>query len=364
MGFYLRKSVRVGPVRFNLSGSGIGMSTGIKGFRVGTGPRGNYVHIGGAGVYYRASLESDRSSAVTRLSPAPRQSVAPTDPMAEIESGDVLQMVDASASALTDEMNEKMKRWRLWPWVAILGFVGIVPSANLHPYAPFAVFLVTVGIAWLASQWDTLRVTTVMMYDLDDVATARYQKLHDAFDALMQAGRVGHIGAQGGVTDRKRHAGAGALVRRQVVRPNKRAPRRIKTNIEVPAIPVGRQTLHFFPDRLLVVEQAAVGAVAYEQLQITSTETRFIEREGVPSDARVVGRTWQYVNKGGGPDRRFKNNTEIPIALYEEVHFGSASGLNEVIQVSRNGTGALLEGARQSLVSGLEPAKAPACRPA
>ena len=37
MGFYLRKSVRVGPVRFNLSKSGIGMSTGIKGFRVGTG---------------------------------------------------------------------------------------------------------------------------------------------------------------------------------------------------------------------------------------------------------------------------------------------------------------------------------------
>lgn len=34
------------PFRFNLSNSGIGVSAGIKGFRVGTGPRGNYVHMG------------------------------------------------------------------------------------------------------------------------------------------------------------------------------------------------------------------------------------------------------------------------------------------------------------------------------
>lgn len=37
MGLYLRKSVRVGPLRFNLSKGGVGVSAGIKGFRVGTG---------------------------------------------------------------------------------------------------------------------------------------------------------------------------------------------------------------------------------------------------------------------------------------------------------------------------------------
>ena len=45
MGFYLRKSVSVGPLRFNLSKSGIGISAGVKGFRVGAGPRGNYIHF-------------------------------------------------------------------------------------------------------------------------------------------------------------------------------------------------------------------------------------------------------------------------------------------------------------------------------
>jgi len=353
MGFYLRRSIRVGPVRFNVSKSGIGMSTGIKGFRVGTGPRGNYVQMGRGGIYYRAALnagESSRAGLPSKASP-PSPAVAQTNGMAEIESGDVLQMVDASSAALVEELNQKIGRWRLWPWVAIVGLFAIGPSANLHPYAPIVTLAVWAVAAWLIFQWDALRVTTVMMYDLDDAASSRYQKLHDVFDALMQAGRVGHIGAQGGVKDRKRHAGAGSLVRRQVIRPSKRPPRRVRANIEVPALPVGKQTLHFFPDRVLVVEPAAVGAVQYEQLRISSSDTRFIENEGVPSDAKVVGRTWQYVNKTGGPDKRFKNNRELPVALYEEIHFSSASGLNEKIQVSRSGIGALLEAARQTLVS-------------
>ena len=45
-----------------------------------------------------------------------------------------------------------------------------------------------------------------------------------------------------------------ALVNRHVVRPHKNPPRRIKANIEVPVLPVGRQTLHLFSDRVLVID--------------------------------------------------------------------------------------------------------------
>jgi len=34
---------------------------------------------------------------------------------------------------------------------------------------------------------------------------------------------------------------------------------------------------------------------------------------------KVIGYTWQYVNKDGGPDRWFANNPQIPIASYEQV---------------------------------------------
>lgn len=58
MGFYLRKSFKLGPVRFNLSKSGVGISAGIKGARVGVNARGKkYIHLGRGGIYYRQTLE-------------------------------------------------------------------------------------------------------------------------------------------------------------------------------------------------------------------------------------------------------------------------------------------------------------------
>lgn len=58
MAFYLRDSVSVGPFRFNLSKSGVGLSVGITGLRFGLGPRGRYIHAGRGGVYYRKTFSS------------------------------------------------------------------------------------------------------------------------------------------------------------------------------------------------------------------------------------------------------------------------------------------------------------------
>jgi hypothetical protein len=43
-------SIKAGPLRLNLSRSGIGVSAGIPGLRIGTGPRGSYVRMSAGGV--------------------------------------------------------------------------------------------------------------------------------------------------------------------------------------------------------------------------------------------------------------------------------------------------------------------------
>lgn len=58
MGWYLKKSFAFGPLRVNLSKSGIGASVGVKGLRVSTGPKGRQLNAGREGLYYRASLNS------------------------------------------------------------------------------------------------------------------------------------------------------------------------------------------------------------------------------------------------------------------------------------------------------------------
>ena len=59
MGWFLRKAFRFGPLRFNLSRSGVGISAGVKGARVGVDARGKgYVAGGRGGLYFRKRLAS------------------------------------------------------------------------------------------------------------------------------------------------------------------------------------------------------------------------------------------------------------------------------------------------------------------
>ncbi|MGL6406671.1 hypothetical protein ACSZM7_11330 [Aeromonas veronii] len=146
-----------------------------------------------------------------------------------------------------------------------------------------------------------------------------------------------HLEAQGQVIDNKYHAGASHLVRRNKIGLSVSNPPYVRTNIQTPSIPVGKQTLYFFPDKVLVFEKDCVGAVSYENLNIQIQEAKFIEDNGVPSDTTVIDHTWKYVNKKGGPDKRFKDNKQIPVVLYEEIHFSSDTGLNERIQLSCTG---------------------------
>ena len=54
MGFFFRKAINLGPVRLNLSKSGVGVSVGAKGVRIGKTARGkSYVRVGSNGVYYQ-----------------------------------------------------------------------------------------------------------------------------------------------------------------------------------------------------------------------------------------------------------------------------------------------------------------------
>lgn len=362
MGFYMRKAIKVGPLRFNLSKSGVGVSAGIKGLRLGTGPRGNYVHMGRGGLYFRKSLNSPGGRAAARpRTPqrlpglgepsGPEVPLGTAGPLQDVESGSVQEMVDASSAELLREVNEKRRKVRLLPGAVALSIIGtlMLLAGGMPTWLVVLAGALAVGFCWLASMKDELRKTTVILYDLEPEVETAYGRLDDAFGVLRSCSRIWHIEARGEVRDRKYHAGASGVVKRKQVSLTTGAPPFVKTNVEVPLVPVGKQVLAFMPDRLLVFESAAVGAISYSDLNLNVDESQFVEEEGVPQDATVVGRTWRYVNKKGGPDRRFRDNREIPICAYEQIHMSSSTGLNEVIHVSRRGASAALSEALSSL---------------
>lgn len=344
MRFYIRKAIRVGPFRFNLSKTGVGISAGVTGLRFGAGPRGNYVHMGRGGLYYRKTLPSGsngRNQTLSSLQLQQSNTEIEHEPLREIESAHITQMVDSSSADLVAEMNANSKKVRIWPFIAVLGAIlTLVAFKNSEtPIVALVVAAVSVALTIFASVTDNLRKTTVLFFDLEPEIEALYQKLHDSFGQLSSSSSKWHVEAEGAVKDRKRNAGATSVIKRTSISLGIGNPPYVKTNVSAPFIPVGKQTLYFFPNKVLIFEPNGVGAVSYPNLRISVESIRFIEDGSVPRDAKVVDRTWKYVNKRGGPDRRFKDNRELPIILYEDLSFTSDTGLNERIEISRVGHG-------------------------
>jgi hypothetical protein len=368
LGFYLRKSVRVGPFRFHLSTPGVGLSAGVRGLRIGSGPRGNYVHMGRHGLYYRATLPGSPAT------PPPRMSATvapPTTPMSdaptEIHTESVAALQDSSAASLLEEIEQKRRIRRLAPIVGLLGAVATFSMVTSGvPWAVLLVGAATTGLFVLARRRDLLAETVVVLYQLDPDEEHRYQSLHDAFQTVLGSAAAWHVDTTARTADAKRHAGVSTLLGRSALPRKSVLPANVATNIDVPVVPAGSRRLCFFPDRLLVFDSSTVGSVPYEKLKIERAQVRFVESGPAPGDAQTVGETWQYVNKTGGPDQRFKNNRHFPIVLYEAIQLTSATGLNELVEVSKLDAGRSLEEALTQLAAashaaaaGSGPAKSP-----
>src|SRR5437016_7388965 len=106
MGYFFRRSAKIGPLRLNFSKSGIGASVGVKGARLTMTPRGTtYITVGSHGFYYRETLSNGRGNpAHSPLPPAvePAQNRASD----EIVTADVSDLLDSSSESLIDALNE------------------------------------------------------------------------------------------------------------------------------------------------------------------------------------------------------------------------------------------------------------------
>jgi Protein of unknown function (DUF4236) len=338
LGFYVRKSVRAGPFRFNLSKSGVGVSAGVPGFRVGTGPRGNYVHAGKGGIYYRASLGGGtrRTTQQQRIpSPAVPQLRPGADvPMEDVTGASAVELVPTGPGDLVEQLN---KAGASFPW-SLAALVALVLVAAAAGGVAAAVLLVLglPGVVWLGFR-DKARRTVVVFYEVEDQHASWLNDMVSAFETLAQAKRLWRVTQSGNVRTTyqyKVNAGANRILDKALATADLKGPRLLATNIAVPSVSSGRQALHFLPDRLIVRQGRRFSDVSYQALRTLFSPARFIESGSVPRDAQQVDTTWRYVNVKGGPDRRFNNNRQIPVMLYGNLELSSQAGLHWLLQAS------------------------------
>jgi hypothetical protein len=349
VGFRFRKSVSILPgLRVNFSTGGTSLSLGRRGFHYTLGPKGTRVTVGipGTGLSWTQYTPHGSSSPghaqrkehrEARVEP---QRLATDPPLVPIESASAEKVSALSTSELALLLKSAHSRIRLSPLVLFLCCVlliisfrsnyGIIIQLSIIYSAiaiPFSIFL------------DRYRRSVKIEYELDKVSSVIASALAESFADLKACRSIWSIRAEAYTSDWKRHAGATRLNKRQRIYLQSKKPACIRGRVAFPAINLGADELYFLPDAALLVTKHSVAALHYHDFSISASPTRFIEEETVPDDARVVGETWRFVNKSGGPDRRFNFNKRLPICLYGEMDFQSPGGLNARIQFSNYSAG-------------------------
>jgi hypothetical protein len=332
MGFYLRKSISLGPIRINLSKSGLGFSTGVKGLRLGIRPDGrSYVHAGRYGLYYRQELGRPAK---------PEKEVAdvatpPTFVYDPVLAGTVKDRVQGGLAAL---LQDSYSRPRL-DYLAI----GVLLVACAFGFAwnwiaGGVVSVLSILVVARISCWETRRRTVYLNYQMEGIVLQAYQRLVDSFNRLASCSRIWvttsstRIDSLAGF---KQHAGATSLSQRAVARVGDGTPPWVEANVQIPTIQARGQTLYFLPDGIVVYDHTGVAFIDYTDVSPSTETVRFIE-ESSPHDAVVVDRTWLHPNKDGGPDKRFAENRQLPVCLYGDLELRSPSGLLAFLQTSRH----------------------------
>lgn len=337
MGFFFRKSVRFGPVRVNFSKSGVGTSIGFKGARLTSSAKGStYITVGRHGFYYRQSLSPNRQEGRQLPMPASHPPTMPTSSPSPgaILTADVSALTDVTSAEVVKQLNERARVRNAAPLAYGAAFLSVMATAISGNALWFVVCAGCVALGLVLNRRCRARRSSQLFYELDEMERGNFNLIQQGISHLAQANRVWRMETKIATNDQKHNAGASSLISRSnvVAGPNK-IPN-VTTNLEVSGIDLGSIKLFFLPDLILYWQANAFAAIPYANLRVTQTQTRFIEDESVPGDATVVDTTWRYVNKSGGPDRRFKDNRQLPIVLYGKIELTTPSGVNIHLQTS------------------------------
>ena len=343
MGWRFHKSINLGlGFRVNISKSGIGYSWGGPGYRktwkANGGTRTTY-SIPGTGISY----VEDSNDSVSSNGKLPR---ANSMERYNLENSKSYPVVNGKIDALSTPENElfvkkiksiRLKNFLTWligvaiifAWVCL---VNVIPENIWMPILPALCCLICILCYFINS-----RRFVFVEYDIAKDIQPLIEKRNHALSFLFNSSQIWNIEQYEHVAYSRVNAGAGTNLKRSSVSfKYAKAPKYLKIadDLNVYQLSIGATRYIFLPDKILVVEFLQVGALRYHDIAVSLADTQFIETDSNPSDAIFLYNTWQYVNNNGTPDRRFKNNRQIPVYAYKKIYLKSETGLNLHLMVS------------------------------
>lgn len=325
MGFRFRKSINVGGgFRINLSKSGVGYSFGVPGYRItktATGRTRKTISIPGTGISYVE--ETKKNSNHTIRNNINNSSIYAKDIVHEISSAPVEQLQSVEHKDLINNIETLLKLNNLSNILLFCVIFLAIPGFFILPIVGLILKIL------IAKKW---RIN--LDYNFEDNTYQEFENKVNKWLTLNQSSKKWQLTHEANVTNKKANAGASSNVRRVIFKVSKNTPYFIKCNITPVLLELKKEKIFIFPDKILILSGNKIGALSYNDLQIDVSQVRFIERDSVPKDSKILSYTWAYVNKNGSPDKRYKNNRQLPICQYGSIEIKSKEGLNISILIS------------------------------
>jgi len=335
MGFRYRKSINLGGgFRINLSKSGVGYSWGGKGFRVtktATGRTRTTTSIPGTGLSWVEENDGKKKSN-GNLSPQIQQN--DSIHAYSIENAGVEELIPAQLQAFISAIKHYRAINSLLTWATVILFVFSIYLSSVQPNsASISVLLLLFIAVFICKLFYKFTGKVKAQYEYDDFGEKRIVLIEQLIGilqgnkSLWQVNDVFH-------NQRKRvHGGASQSIERFTIKFLTKKPPFLKTNVQCYFVKLKKEKLYILPDKIIVANRGKIGAVDLADLDMLVADTQFIENTA-PKDALIVSYTWQFVNNNGTPDRRFKNNRQLPVCKYGTISFKTKQGFNTLIYCS------------------------------
>lgn len=199
-----------------------------------------------------------------------------------------------------------------------------------------------------------------VFYELDSTVATAYRKLLNAGALLASCPyKREDLGQQAlyGQESTKGMSGSSYQIYSKPLNVSISSPQRASLNFTPITFYVENSTISFFPDMILIVKNIVNATI----LGLQQARVEVIERstylDYVPTNAEVIGHSFTYVNKDGGPDMRYSYNPQtFLIRNWDlDIHFKSdpplhtsfsdriavesfAMALNQLIQICKEST--------------------------
>jgi len=346
MAWSFRRRIKIIPgVHLNFSKSGITTSIGAKGASMTFGKSGNYLNtsIPGLGIYNRQKLSSSNQTPETHY---PEQILEEDN----VFSADIHEITSQNMQGVKEAivLAHKQRKELKTDLIKIQATLG---SSKLKLSFSYILLygLIKKSIPEnikidIEAQKKAIKQTKEQIencyvkldIDFEPEIKEKYDKLVETFKRLTTSQKIWDVTSAHFQDRVAARSSASTIVKKRNVKFCVKSLPDIKSDFEALYFQnANGADLYFYPSFIVMYSSKINFAIiGFDEITFYQSYVRFTETGIVPRDSKVIDKTWAKVNKNGTPDKRFKNNYQIPVVRYGEISLKTDTGLNEEYEFS------------------------------